>query len=209
MSGQIPGPAYSVRTKRLHIRCWNPKDAILLKTAIDESIDHLRPWMAGAQDDPEELQMKIDRLRRYRGQFDLGNVFHYGIFTHDEREVPGAIGLHNRVGKDACEIGYWIHRTHTRQGMATEDNAAMVKIAPEIDAVERVEIDCEPANVRNAAIAKKLAFNQEAILRRRQPFGDRGKSDQEIWTLFVEDYPTSPSAQITIEAYDAIGRRIL
>jgi hypothetical protein len=41
----IPGPAYRIHTKRLIIRCWRPKDAPLLKLAIDESLDHLRQWM--------------------------------------------------------------------------------------------------------------------------------------------------------------------
>ncbi len=168
MSEQVPGPAYWVKTKCLLIRCWDPKDAALLKTAIEESLDHLRPWMAWAQDEPEELQKKIDRLRRYRGLFDLGKEFHYGIFDHEERKVLGAIGLHTRVGEGAREIGYWIHQGYTHRGLATEATAAMTKAAFEIDRVERVEIHCDPANTRSAAIPKKMGFAQEAILRRRQ-----------------------------------------
>lgn len=209
MMEQIPGPAYQVRTRRLFIRCWNPKDAPLLKAAIDASLDHLRPWMAWAQDEPEELQKKIDRLRRYRGQFDLGNEFHYGIFAHEQRSVLGALGLHTRVGEEALEIGYWIHQAHIHQGLATEATAAMIKVAFEVHGAERVEVHCDPGNTRSAAIPGRLGFTQEAILRRRQPFVDRAKLDQMIWTLFAEEYPSSPSAQADIQAFDAIGRRIL
>lgn len=60
----IPAPAYRVRTSRLFIRCWQPRDAEMLKTAIDESLEHLRPWMPWAMGEPEELQAMIDRLRR-------------------------------------------------------------------------------------------------------------------------------------------------
>lgn len=37
---------YRIETERLTIRCYPPKDARLLKTAIEESLDHLSPWMA-------------------------------------------------------------------------------------------------------------------------------------------------------------------
>jgi RimJ/RimL family protein N-acetyltransferase len=209
MAEKASGPAYWVTTTRLLIRCWDPKDAALLKAAIDESLDHLRPWMAWTEDEPEELQKKIDRLRRYRGLFDLGSEFHYGIFDHEEKGVLGAIGLHTRVGPDAREIGYWIHQGHIHQGLATEATAAMVKVAFEINGAERVEVHCDPANACNAAIPRKLGFTQEAILRRRQSFGNLGKQDQMIWTLFDDQYPSSPSAESSIQAFDAIGRRIL
>ena len=62
--------AYRIETERLVIRCYNPSDAPLLKLAIDESLDHLRPWMPWAMHEPESVEAKIDRLRAYRGQFD-------------------------------------------------------------------------------------------------------------------------------------------
>ncbi len=70
-----PGPAYRIKTLRMVLRCWDPADAPLLKAAIDENLDHLRPWMPWAHDEPEELQAKIERLRVMRGKFDLGQDF--------------------------------------------------------------------------------------------------------------------------------------
>jgi hypothetical protein len=40
LSKRIQGPAYRIHTKRLIIRCWDPKDAAFLKKAIDDSVDH-------------------------------------------------------------------------------------------------------------------------------------------------------------------------
>jgi hypothetical protein len=34
-------------------------DAPLLKTAIDASLEHLRPWMLWAQHESEDLQLQI------------------------------------------------------------------------------------------------------------------------------------------------------
>ena len=77
---RIP-PPYVVRTERLTIRCWDPRDAPLLKEALDTSLEHLRPWMPWAMDEPKPLDEKVELLRRFRGQFDLGEDFVYGVFT--------------------------------------------------------------------------------------------------------------------------------
>ena len=207
----IPGPAYCIHTQRLVIRCWNPDDAPKLKSAIDQSLDHLLPWMPWAYNEPEDIQKKVDRLRNFRGRFDLGQDFVYGIFSKDESEVLGGTGLHTRLGIDAREIGYWIRKDSINQGLATEVSAALTKVAFEIDKMRRVEIHCDPDNVRSAAVPRKLGFNHEATLRKRVP-KDKDEvnwGDSMIWTLFVEDYPSTPAASIKIEVYDAMERRIM
>ena len=69
----MPAKTYRIETDRLVIRCYQPTDAVLLKQAIDESLDHLRPWMPWAMEEPETVEEKVARLRRFQGQFDLGN----------------------------------------------------------------------------------------------------------------------------------------
>jgi RimJ/RimL family protein N-acetyltransferase len=208
MSASVPGPAYRIQTQRLIIRCWQPSDAALLKAAIEESLDHLRPWMPWAQDEPQELQDRVGWLRRARGKFDLDRDFVYGIFSPDESQVLGGTGLHTRVGEGAREIGYWIHQDYINQGLATETAAALTKVAFEVDEVNRVEIHCDPQNVRSAAIPRKLGFVHEATLRQRVADADGERRDTMIWTLFADEYPTSPAASAEIEAFDAIGQRI-
>ena len=66
--------------------------------------------MVWATHEPENLQMKIERLRRWRGAFDLGQDFTYGVFNREETQVLGGSGLHTRAGIGAREIGYWIHK---------------------------------------------------------------------------------------------------
>jgi len=39
------GPAYRIESERLVIRCYNPKDALLLQKSVQESVEHLRPWL--------------------------------------------------------------------------------------------------------------------------------------------------------------------
>ncbi len=205
----MPGPAYRVYTRRLLLRCWNPSDAPLLKAAIDASLDHLRPWMLWAKNEPATLSAKVEQLRRCRGNFDLGQDFVYGIFSRDETRVLGGSGLHTRAGEGALEIGYWIHVDYINQGLATEVAAALTKVAFEINRVKRVEIHCDPANLRSAAVPGKLGFVQEATLRQRMLTADGQPRDAMLWTLLADEYPASVAAAAEIEAFDVVGQRIV
>ncbi len=203
------GPAYRIHTRRLVIRCWNPVDAPLLKQAIDESVEHLRPWMPWAHAEPQELQNRVAHMRAWRAKFDLDQDYVYGIFSRDETRVLGGTGLHTRAGPDALEIGYWIHKDVINQGLATESSAALTRVAFEVNRVQRVEIHCDPRNVRSAAVPRKLGFTHEAVLRRRLPFLEERPHDTMVWTLFADEYAASPSASAEIEAFDVMGRRVL
>jgi RimJ/RimL family protein N-acetyltransferase len=164
------------------------------------------PW---ALYEPETLADKVARLRRYRGDFDLDRDYVYGIFDRDETQVLGSIGLHTRVGRGVREIGYWVHKDHIQQGLATEVSAALTQVAMVISQVQRVEIHCDPRNVGSAAVPRKLGFTHEATLRQRAVTSDGKLRDTMIWTLLATEYPDSPAARRAIEAYDACGQRLI
>ncbi|MGH3132394.1 MAG: GNAT family N-acetyltransferase [Gaiellaceae bacterium] len=192
------------------LRCWEPRDAPRLKEAVDSSLDHLRPWMVWADAEPEPLSEKAALLRRFRGRFDLGQDFVYGIFDGAHGDVLGGTGLHPRSGDESYEIGYWIRASHIGRGLATETTAALTRVAFELCGVDRVDIKVEPGNERSLAIPRKLGFVEEATLRRRLPGGEgRPPRDVTIFALFRGDYAGSPAASAAIEAYDALGERVL
>jgi RimJ/RimL family protein N-acetyltransferase len=208
MSNSASGPAYRVETPRTVLRCWNPEDAPLLHTAILASLDHLRPWMPWAHLEPSSLDERIERLRTFRGEFDLGRDFVYGIFNRDETSVLGGTGLHTRQGDDAREIGYWIHKDFLNQGLATEISAALTRVAFTIDRTQRVEIHCASENLRSAAVPRKLGFQHDGTLRRSLTFQNAAPRDRMIWTMLREEFDASPAASTEIVAYDVIGRTI-
>ena len=164
------------------------------------------PWV---KDEPEELKVKIERLRTFRADFDLSKNYVYGVFDPKETELVGGTGLHPRIGSKAFEIGYWIHVNHINKGYATEISAALTKVAFEIEHVNRVEIHCDPNNIRSAAIPKKLGYIYEATLRNRCENIEGELIDSMIWSLLKEDYLKSPVAKAKIVAYDAFGNTII
>jgi RimJ/RimL family protein N-acetyltransferase len=162
------------------------------------------PW---AVHEPQSLEDKVALLRQFRGKFDLGQDFTYGIFTPDEEQAVGGTGLHTRIGDDAFEIGYWIRASRAGEGLATESTAALTRVAFELTDVDRIEIRCEPENERSRAIPRKLGYREEATLRRRLRHPE--PRDVVVYSLFRDDFGSSPVATAVVEAYDAVGTRVL
>jgi RimJ/RimL family protein N-acetyltransferase len=201
-------PPYRIETDRLVVRCWSPGDAAPLHEALTESRDHLLPWLPWAAEEPTPLERKIEMLRLFRGRFDLGEEFVYGVFDREETRVVGGAGLHARVGPGAMEIGYWIRVGETGRGLGTEVAGALTKAAFAVLGVERVEIRVEPTNAASLAIPAKLGFEREATLRRRHPSVDGSYKDLVVFSLFSTSYPESPAARTALRAWDAGGREI-
>jgi RimJ/RimL family protein N-acetyltransferase len=202
-------PVYRIVTERLVVRCWDPMDAPLLKEAVDSSVDHLRDWMPWAHEEPQSLDEKVALLRRFRGRFDLGKDFVFGILARDERRVLGGTGLHIRTEEPAREIGYWIRADAEGQGYVTEAVAALTRVGFELEGLERIDIRCDPDNRRSAAVARRLGYVHEATLRGRIRDADNRPRDAMVFSLFADAYPSSPAADAAIEAYDAAGGRLL
>jgi len=201
-------PAYRIETKRLVVRCYDPSDAPLLAEAVTANVEHLRPWMPWVYSEPEPIEEKVQRLKRFRGMFDLGENFVYGIFNPEDTRLLGGTGLHPRVGERQLEIGYWIHKDLVNQGLVTECTAALVKVAFELIDIHRLEIHCDPANLASAAIPRKLGFTHEGTLRAKTAFLERW-SDSMVWGLLESEYPDSPSSKAEIKVFDANGQQVL
>ena len=205
---KIINPAYRIDTERLVVRCYQPSDAKLLAESVTESLEHLKPWMPWAHDEPEPFVEKEKRMVRFRGMFDLNENFVYGIFNKEETKLLGGTGLHPRLGDNELEIGYWIHKDHVRRGLVTESTAALIKVAFEIVHVHRIEIHCDPRNIASASVPRKLGFIHEGTLREKTPFLNRW-SDSMVWGLLEKEYPNTPSVKAKIKVFDANGNPLL
>jgi RimJ/RimL family protein N-acetyltransferase len=203
----MPPTVYRIHTPRLVLRCWEPADAPLLMGAKNISKEHLLPWMPWAQGEPSDLAANLALIRTWRAQFDSDQDYVYGIFDRETSAVVGGTGLHQRIGKNAREIGYWVRVEATNRGIATETAAALTKAGFEFMNLERMEIHCDVRNVRSAAVPRKLGYIHDANLRRRS-ITVGAPADSMVWTMFADEYPASPAARVEIEAFDALGNRI-
>jgi RimJ/RimL family protein N-acetyltransferase len=77
--------------------------------------------------------------------------------------VLGGCGISRRIGPGAAEIGYWLRPTATGRGIVTAAAGALTDAAMALPDVTRVEIHCDEANTRSAAVPRRLGFRLDRI----------------------------------------------
>jgi RimJ/RimL family protein N-acetyltransferase len=207
MPTDVTAPPYELRSERLVVRCWRPADAELLKEAVDSSLEHLRPWMPWAHDEPQPVETKVELLRTFRGNFDLGRDFVYGILAADGSRALGGCGLHPRGGPRSLEIGYWVRADAVRQGIATEITTMLAHAAFRGSGVERLDVMVDVGNEPSAAIPRRLGFVEEGTLRHRLQPHDPAEPlrDALLFTMLRDEFDASPMASFELRAFDATG----
>jgi len=151
-------------TERLVLRQWTVADVAALTAAVEQSREHLLPWMPWAAYEPLPATERARMIEQWRAEHDRGLDAVYGVLLGDSPEdtgpeiIVGGCGLHRRRGPGVLEIGYWLHVDHTGRGYATELARALTDAAFEIDRIDRVEIHHDRANVRSAGVPRRLGF---------------------------------------------------
>ena len=165
------------------LRRHRADDLDALHTAIEESRDHLRPWMPWAD------QSRADTATFLRGaveRWDAGAEFGYVIVDGADSDVLGGGGLHRRVGPKGLEIGYWRRASAGGRGLVTALARALTGVAFAMPGVDRVEIHCDEANTASAAVSRRLGYTLDRLDDRvvTSP-GERGRTM--IWVRRRED----------------------
>ncbi|MFI1913705.1 GNAT family N-acetyltransferase [Nocardia sp. NPDC020380] len=179
-SALSPGitPPQRIALGDLVVRRWEPLDLLPRFAALTASFEHLHSWMEWAAE-PITLEQQREFGAAMAASWpSASGSFNYGIFDRAEA-VLGAIGIHDRVGPRTLEIGYWCHVDHTGRGVITRSAAELTRIALALPGVDRVEIHCDAANTRSAAVAQRLGYRLERIAPR--PKLAPAESGQGMW----------------------------
>jgi len=134
-----------------------------MRAAVAASLEHLRPWMAWADDEATTPARLREHLERCDAGWESGSDFAFLTVDPGNGAVVGAAGLHRRIGPRAIEIGYWVHVDHAGRGVATAVAGALTEAALALPDVDRVEIRCDAANVCSAAVPRRLGYRLDRI----------------------------------------------
>lgn len=161
-------------TERLLIRAPKAGDAPPIHAAIQESLDHLKPWMPWAREDEtvEELEAF---LRQMAARFLLREDLPLMLWRKSDGLYVGGSGLHRMDWSiPRFEIGYWVRASLEGQGYISEAVNGITQFAFDVLAAERVEIRCDSRNARSAAVAQRVGYTLEGRLRHedRDPKGE-------------------------------------
>lgn len=161
-----PVPA-ALETARLRLRPWSPGDAPRLLPVLEANQAHLSPWIPAHVYTPLPVSDLAVRLGGWARDFTEGRTFRWAMLARDDgrplgeasmfpRDASGRIAL--AEGADRVELGYWIDRAATGQGLVTEAMGALLDVARALPGIESVEIRCAAANAASAAVPRRLGF---------------------------------------------------
>jgi ribosomal-protein-serine acetyltransferase len=145
---------------------WEPW--AIAPLALEETRSFLeasaRNWLAG-------LELPVAIAVRDRGQWRLS----------------GAVSLHITPYSRTAEIGYWIDGGYEGRGLASRAVAAVLDHGFGALGIDRVSLHTEPANERSRALAGRLGFVEEGVLRQGLAFpGER--RDEIVYGLLASEW---------------------
>lgn len=92
-------------------------------------------------------------------------------------QLAGSVGLRIDQYSRSGELGYWIDGQHEGRGLVSRAVAAILDHAFGPLGLDRVSLHTEVANQRSRALARRLGFIEEGILRQGLAFpGERRDS---------------------------------
>ena len=183
-----------LRRVELHLRRWREEDADALSAAVEENLEHLRPFMPWAAGEPVPRDERIALIRTWEQDRLAGAGEVLGIWFGGR--VAGGCGLHARIGGGALEIGYWIHRDLTRRGLATEVARRLCERAFADPAIDRVEIHHDRANAASAGVPARLGFTHVSDTP-RPPQAPAEEGVERVWRLTRAAFEERRAARAT------------
>ncbi|MDQ1698361.1 MAG: hypothetical protein QOG34_224 [Frankiaceae bacterium] len=162
------------------LRPFGPADLDQLVDVVNDNLEHLRPWMPWAQQ-PVTAETQSEFLTASERNWAEGTDFVYGIFAADGT-ILGGTGLHTRQGPGVLEIGYWVRRDVQGRGLVTAATRVLAEVAASYDEVDTVAIYCDEANVRSAAVPRRLGFTLVGV-EEREPLAAGETGWHQVWTM--------------------------
>lgn len=148
------------------LRPLGAEDAAALLEIIERNRERLRRWLSWL-DDHHDIEDVESLIANHGRDFVRGRSVRLGI--QHRGQVAGIIGLQRINHADrTASLGYWIDAAHEGDGVVTRAAAAMCRYGIEQLGLGRIEIAAATDNARSIAVAERLGFHFEGILRCRE-----------------------------------------
>ena len=152
---------------------------------VDQNRNYLRQWLS-LIDNMKSAPFAEKFVQGTMERNSAGLEFAFVIIN--QQQVIGRIGIYkidkqNKIG----EIGYWIAEAAQGKGIITKSCMAIIDFSFTHLALNRIEIKCGTENIKSNAIAKKLNFEKEGVIRQGEFLYDKF-IDLNLYALLKENY---------------------
>jgi ribosomal-protein-serine acetyltransferase len=173
---------------RVLLRPYRPADADQVFAAIDESREHLKPWMPwvdnhGSIDDTRDFCIQSASHWLLRSELPLA------MFERATGRYLGSTGFHAPDWElRAFETGYWLRATAVGNGFMTEAMRLLAALAFTDLQARRLALQCEAHNEASRRVAERAGFILEGRLRHGALATNGDAVDLLLYALTPDDW---------------------
>jgi ribosomal-protein-serine acetyltransferase len=155
----------------LSLTLLEPHHAEPLFQVVDQNRAYLRerlPWL--------DLTTSADDVRAFirRTQEQFGRNDGFQTLITYRGEIAGVVGHHRIDWDNRCTwLGYWLAEPFQGRGLMTTACRAYVEHSFGALDLHRIEIHVDPGNARSRAVAERLGFTREGLIRDAEWLYDR------------------------------------
>ncbi|SHI80227.1 GNAT family N-acetyltransferase [Lutispora thermophila] len=147
----------------VELRLLDNNHAMTLLESINYCRDYLRQWLPWV-DGTQTIEDAIKFIEMAKRQYASNEGFQAGIWYKDE--FAGVIGYYGiNWFNRSVNIGYWLDKRYMGRGVMTKACRVFIDYAFNTYNLNRAEIRCAEDNHRSRAIAERLGFTKEGIIR--------------------------------------------
>jgi ribosomal-protein-serine acetyltransferase len=173
------------------LRAMRESDLDELHACIERNRDELGKWLRWAQE-PSLERTRGHLARGLRAERD-GRGLRRAIVI--DGAIVGDVGLDVDRENNAGGIGYWLDRHHRGRGLISAAVGALVRHGFASLALRRIEIRTDVENRSSRAVAERLGFQLEGVLRQSYRVSEQHYSDDAVYSMLATD----PARQALVE----------
>jgi ribosomal-protein-serine acetyltransferase len=170
--------------ERRELRIVEHSDAEELYEIVADNREHLAIWMPWAAG--QTLESTVAFIDASRKQLAANQGFQAAIVQ--DGEIVGVIGYHRIDWQHrSTSLGYWLAESAQGRGTITTATRALVDHAFDRWQLNRLDIRAGVENIRSRAVAERLGFTFEGVLRQAERVGDR-YVDHAVYGMLARDW---------------------
>ena len=157
-----------LRTARLLLSPVESSDGPALWEAVESSREYLEEWLPWVpfNNTPETSQRYADACS---SDWDAGRAVRFALRDAQTHRLLGVVGLDSCVHLHrSCDLGYWLRKQATNQGLMTEAAQACVDFAFRRLGVHRIRCAAATQNHPSLHVISRLGFRFEGISRQAE-----------------------------------------
>jgi ribosomal-protein-serine acetyltransferase len=156
-----------------------------LLAANQERLARWEPWAVKPLALEETRSFLEASVRNWLGGSELPVAI--ALRKNGQWHLAGAASLRINSYSRSAEVGYWIDSDYEGQGLITKTVAALLDQAFGPLGIDRVTLCTDPANERSRAVARRLGFVEEALLRQSTAFPDE-RRDEVVYGMLASEW---------------------